>query len=224
MAIQEQEKRKRKQMDTKHRILEAALTLFSQKGYANVYVGEIADAVGIKAPSLYKHYKSKQAIFDAILEEMQKRYADETNLLHMNGQDANVDAQLFLNISENQLVELGTQLFLYFLHDEYVCRFRKMLTIEQFHDKELAALYNKLYVDAPMEYQGMMFATLTAHGILKTDMVDVMTLHFYAPFYLLLTICDRDPDKEPEILDKLEQHMRQFNRLYGGKKDENSNA
>ena len=43
-------------MDTKHRILDEALTLFAQKGYANVYVGEIAEKVGIKASSLYKHF------------------------------------------------------------------------------------------------------------------------------------------------------------------------
>ena len=53
-------------MDTKQRILDEALTLFSEKGYANVFVGDIAERVGIKAPSLYKHYKSKRAIFDAI--------------------------------------------------------------------------------------------------------------------------------------------------------------
>ena len=67
-------------MDTKHRILDEALTLFSQKGYANVYVGEIAEKVGIKAPSLYKHYKNKQAIFDAIVEEMNSRYEEQTVL------------------------------------------------------------------------------------------------------------------------------------------------
>ena len=49
-------------MDTKQRILDEALTLFSEKGYANVFVGDIAERVGIKAPSLYKHYKSKKAI------------------------------------------------------------------------------------------------------------------------------------------------------------------
>ena len=52
-------------MDTRHRIIDEALTLFSEKGYANVFVADIAERVGIKAPSLYKHYKSKQAIFDA---------------------------------------------------------------------------------------------------------------------------------------------------------------
>ena len=52
-------------MTTKQKILNEALTLFSEKGYSAVYVSDIADAVGIKAPSLYKHYKSKQEIFDS---------------------------------------------------------------------------------------------------------------------------------------------------------------
>ncbi|MCI6007618.1 MAG: TetR family transcriptional regulator, partial [Ruminococcus sp.] len=39
-------------MNTKQKILNEALTLFSEKGYSSVYVGDIADAVGIKAPSL----------------------------------------------------------------------------------------------------------------------------------------------------------------------------
>ena len=36
--------------DTKQRILEKSLELFSTKGYDSVSVGEIAKAVGIKAP------------------------------------------------------------------------------------------------------------------------------------------------------------------------------
>lgn len=60
-------------MNTKMRILDEALALFAEKGYGNVYVGQIAEAVGIKAPSLYKHYKSKKDIFNAILDEMKKR-------------------------------------------------------------------------------------------------------------------------------------------------------
>lgn len=55
-----------KKEDTKQRILDEALRLFSQSGYDAVSVERIASAVGIKAPSLYKHFKSKQEIFDAI--------------------------------------------------------------------------------------------------------------------------------------------------------------
>lgn len=44
-------------MTTKERILDEALTLFSQNGYDGTSVDHIAERVGIKAPSLYKHYK-----------------------------------------------------------------------------------------------------------------------------------------------------------------------
>lgn len=51
-----------KKEDTKQRILDEALRLFSQSGYDAVSVERIASAVGIKAPSLYKHFKSKQEV------------------------------------------------------------------------------------------------------------------------------------------------------------------
>ena len=207
-------------MDTKHRILDEALTLFSEKGYANVYVADIAEKVGIKAPSLYKHYKNKQSIFDAIIEEMSRRFLEEAGALQINGADAVVDSEIYRHISEEQLIALGNNLFKYFLHDDYTRRFRKMLTIEQFHDKKLADTYMKQYVDDPLSYQGMMFGLMVSSGVLQTENVEIMTLHFYAPIYMLLTICDREPEREEEALKTLEAHIRQFNKLYA--RDENS--
>jgi len=202
-------------MDTKQRILDEALTLFSEKGYANVFVGDIADRVGIKAPSLYKHYKSKRAIFDAIVELMNSRFAEQAKSLNINGTDAAADASIYKELSEDQLLKLGRKLFLYYLHDDYNRKFRKMLTLEQFHDKELAKVYSKLYVDDPLSYQGMLFGFMTSAGILKTENVEIMTMHFYAPIYYMLTICDREPDRENEILKLLDEHIKQFDRLYG---------
>ena len=59
---------------------------------------------------------------------------------------------------------------------------------------------------------------LTQQGLLKTDKVDIMTLQFYAPIFLLLSICDRDSKREEEALKTLVEHIRQFNKIYGGKK------
>lgn len=204
-------------MDTKHRILDEALTLFSEKGYANVYVGDIAERVGIKAPSLYKHYKSKRAIFEAIIEEMNLRFEVQARSLNISGTSATEDSEIYKKMSETDLTKLGRELFLYYLHDDYTRRFRKMLTIEQFHDKELASFYSKLYVDDPLSYQGMLLGMVAAAGLLKTDDVEIMTLHFYAPIYLLLTVCDRDPKREEYALETLDKHIRQFDRLYGRK-------
>lgn len=202
-------------MDTKQRILDEALALFSEKGYANVFVGEIADRVGIKAPSLYKHYKNKRAIFDAIIEEMNGRFAEQAKAMNINGTDASADSKIYQNMSEDNLLKLGRRFFLYFLHDDYNKRFRKMLTIEQFNNKELADIYTKIYVDDPLAYQSMLLGMVAQAGLLKTDNVEIMTLHFYAPIYYLLTICDRDPSREEQALKTLDEHIRQFDRLYG---------
>ena len=203
-------------MDTKHRILDEALTLFSQKGYANVYVGEIADRVGIKAPSLYKHYKNKQAIFDAIIEEMNRRYAKQAEALNINGVNPTEDVSVYMNISEDSLVQIGRNLFLYFLHDDYTSRFRKILTIEQFHNDAFAKLYSGQYVDGPMSYQKMLFQSMVLNGAFINADVDVMTLQFYSPIFMLLTLCDREPDRENEAINLLEKHIRQFSSVYGG--------
>ena len=202
-------------MDTKQRILDEALTLFSEKGYANVFVGDIAERVGIKAPSLYKHYKNKRAIFDAIIDRMNAQFAEQAKAMNINGTDAAADSEIYKNMSEDHLLELGRRFFLYYLHDDYNKRFRKMLTIEQFSNSELADIYSKLYVDDPLSYQSMLLGMVAAAGLLNTDNVEIMTLHFYAPIYFLLTLCDRDPSREPQALKTLDEHIKQFNKLYG---------
>ena len=201
-------------MDTKRRILEEALTLFSEKGYANVYVANIAERVGIKAPSLYKHFQSKQAIFDAIIGEMNSRFLEEAKALRIAGNDAAADAGIYRNLSEEQLVRLGTDLFLYQLHDDYARRIRRMLTMEQFRDPALGAVYTKQYIDAPLAYEGAMLKIMAEQGVLQTDNPEIMTLHFFAPFYMLIAVCDREPEREPEAIRILENHIRQFNQLY----------
>ena len=201
-------------MNTKEKIINEALTLFSEKGYANVFVGEIAEKVGIKAPSLYKHFKNKRAIFDGIIEEMQKQFMKTAEQLGIDGSNPKADGGTYTKISEEASIKIGLGLFQYYLHDEYNQRFRKMLTIEQFHDKELAALYTKQYVDDPLSYQGIMMGMMVSSGAFKTDNVNIMTLQFYAPFYLLLTLCDREPEREEEATQIMIAHIKQFNQIY----------
>ena len=202
-------------MDTKHRILDEALTLFSEKGYANVYVSDIAERVGIKAPSLYKHYKNKRAIFDAIIDEMNHRFEQQAQALSISGTDPTADAEVYKNMDEDHLIKLGNDLFRYYLHDSYTKRFRKMLTLEQFQDQELARVYSQQYFDMPLSYQGMLLGLMVSQGLLVTGNVPIMTLQFYAPIYMLLTVCDREPSREQETMELLEGHIRQFDQLYG---------
>ena len=200
--------------NTKKVIIDKALELFSIKGFDGVTVADIAGAVGIKAPSLYKHYDSKQAIFDAILAEMEVRYEQQASSMQLDGKDAKKDKDYYADMSEERLIEIGQGLFMFFLHDEYTSRFRKMLTIEKYNNQVLATLNARRYIDDSLSYQKMLFGMLSEAGLLLPENPHIMALHFYSPLFLLLDLCDCCPEREPEALQLIEQHIKQFSRLY----------
>ena len=202
---------------TKQRILAEALSLFSTKGYEPVTVAEIAKAVGVKAPALYKHYKSKQDIFNAILDEMKASYDRQAAVMQMDGRNADKDQPLYTGVSEDAIIERSVQLLLYFLHDDNERKFRKMLTIEQYNNSELAAVYAKQYVDFPLSYQCALFGLMVKAGNTIPENPQIMALQYYAPVYLYIRLCDCQPEREAEALQVLEQHFRQFIRLYRSK-------
>lgn len=55
-------------METKELIQEAALDLFSHKGFDSSSVRDIAAKTGIRDSSLYFHFKNKQAILDSLMD------------------------------------------------------------------------------------------------------------------------------------------------------------
>ena len=63
-------------MTTRDRILNDALTLFAENGYDGTSVEEIAEKVGIKAPSLYNHFKGKEDILNALIDMAEARYEE----------------------------------------------------------------------------------------------------------------------------------------------------
>jgi hypothetical protein len=95
-----------------------------------------------------------------------------------------------------------------------------MLTIEQYCNTDLAAIYTKQYIHDPLSYQGMLFNMLVNSKIFINENPNIMALQFYAPISLLLTLCDCEPEQEQEALQRLEQHIKQFNKIYkvGGTK------
>lgn len=201
-------------MTTKEKIIDEALTLFSTRGFNAVTVEEIANAVGIKAPSLYKHYKSKQCIFNAIIEEMQNRYQRQMEQLQMNGVNPELDSPVFAYWSEKQLLQIGKVLFSYFLHDAYNKRFRKMLILEQFNNETISNLYVSQYFDNPIRFQETVFSSLMSQKRMKECDAKMVALHFYAPIHFLIALCDAQPEREREALTLLENHIQQFNAVY----------
>ena len=52
--------------DTKERILETALQMFSQSGYAGTNIRELTASLGLVKSSMYRHFESKEAIWNAL--------------------------------------------------------------------------------------------------------------------------------------------------------------
>jgi AcrR family transcriptional regulator len=200
---------------TKEKILDQALTLFSARGYDATTVAQIAEAVGIKAPSVYKHFAGKQEIFEGLIAMMKDRYNELGKSLHLS--EAGLlekDAARFTAMSEDELVEVVRQFFNFFFHDASTSRFLKLFTIEQFKNEKLVQLYMHEYVDSMISYQSSLFKILAQTGWVHTADPETTAIQFYAPLYMLISLCFSDPAREPEALISLEKHIRQFYRLY----------
>ncbi|MBQ6412646.1 MAG: TetR/AcrR family transcriptional regulator, partial [Ruminococcus sp.] len=63
-------------MTTRDKILNETLTLFSENGFNGTSVEQIAEKVGIKAPSLYNHFKGKEDILNALIDTAEARYEE----------------------------------------------------------------------------------------------------------------------------------------------------
>ena len=202
-----------KQEATRQKILDKALELFSAQGYDSVSVGEIARAVGIKAPSLYNHFPSKQAIFDAIVEATAAQYEADADRIDIHVQDAAMDIPVFTEITEEALFEKVRQIFEYSLHNAPISRFRRMMTIEQFRSPELAALYSRRYVERIVDYHAGIFRALISAGEIRAEDPQTLAMMYVSPVLTLIGICDRQPEREAECTEALRRHVSLFFRM-----------
>ncbi len=210
------------QIDTKTRILSVALELFSTNGYEGVSVKQIAEGVGIKDSSLYKHFKSKQEIFDTLLTQMSARFEETVAFYKLpQGEIAKV-AQEYGKRDLVWLKKACEAIFLFFFKDEKASKFRKMLMIEQYKNQEAAKTFRSWFADEAIRFQEELFLEMMKQGYFKQAPAKVIALQFYAPFFLLLCLYDTMPEKEDEALSLLMAHVDQFaksNHLYEGNGD-----
>ena len=196
--------------NTKEKIMFAALKLFAKDGYEAVSVSAIAGELGITKGALYKHYKNKQDIFDAVLFASAKRYAAYTEELAVHINDADQDGKMYGEITENLLKEKVKQIFSFSLHDVMISQVRRMMTIEQFRNKKVAELFTKRYVEQITDYHAGIFAFLIKTGRVKDCDPQDLALLYVAPIITLIGVCDRQPEKEAECLEKLADHVALF--------------
>ena len=199
--------------NTKQEILKASLELFSVQGFEATSISQIADAVGIRKASLYSHFDSKQAILDAIVKEVLQQYGEHSIFARANWEK---DAGN-LPLTADEAVGMIQGQIRYILHDPAISRSRKMLVIEQFQNPSLAKLQTKQNYEDIMHYFTGLVGFLIRQGALAEDDPEIMAAQLCLPISVWINLCDREPEREQEVMELVERHIRQFFRLYARK-------
>lgn len=197
--------------NTKREILEKSLELFSVFGFEATSISQIAEAVGIRKASLYSHFENKQAILDAIVKDVLGQYAKHSIF---NGADRAKHGSDEQPLTVDDVVKMTLGQVRYILHDPYISKSRKMLTIEQFRNPELSELkIRQNYTNVLNYYTGLM-KKLISQGVLKESDPEIMAAQFCFPVTVWIELCDQEPEREADILELAGKHIRQFFQIY----------
>ena len=191
-----------------------ALKLFSVYGFEGVSIKKIADAVGIKDSSLYKHFARKQEIFDTLLTVMNQRFEAQVTYARLPQGEIKDMAVLYGENDLSWLRKACESIFLFFLKDPYASRFRRMLMIEQYKNSEAAKILDSWLMGDALDFQAALFTEMMELGYFKKVSPQMAAIHFYSPIYFLLCRYDNKPDKEAEALAILSEHVDQFAENY----------
>ena len=192
--------------DTKERILDAALEMFSRNGYAGTNIRELSASLGLVKSGVYKHFESKEAIWNALLDKMIAYYEEHFG-----------SAEHLPPVPDTpeELVRMTMQLVNVTVHDERIVMTRKLLSIEQFRDERARNLATKHFLTGLTDMFTRLFRGMMDRGLLRDDDPEMLAFAYIAPISALIHLCDREPEKTEETLEQVEAFSRHFVRTYG---------
>ena len=192
--------------DTKERILAKALELFSQKGYEGTNIKEIMVSLGLVKSAMYRHFESKEEIWNALLDRLidyyEERFGSPEHLPPVPE-------------SLEELLAMTMRMVDFTVHDETVVMTRKLLTIEQFRDERARELATKHFVTGLTEMFTHVFSGMMDKGLLRRDEPELLAFSYTAPISVLIHLCDREPEKMDDALARIEAFARLFIKTYG---------
>lgn len=171
-------------MKTKERILWVSLELFSQNGYDGTSMQMIADAMELTKGAFYRHYTSKQDIFDHIVLRMKEAAAERISITDLSSQ------------SFDDLKNYILDQFRFWTEDPFASMFRRLLIIDQFRNPEMGALYQNWFGNMPLGGLEDLFRDMMAGELLRPTDPAALALTLWAQFHFLLTRYDNLSDKE----------------------------
>ena len=192
--------------DTKERILAAALEMFSKNGYAGTNIRELSASLGLVKSGVYKHYESKEAIWNALLDEMIAYYGEHFGSAeHLPPVPDSLEG----------LADMTMGMVNFTVHDERIVMTRKVLTLEQYRDVRARELATKHFLTGLTEMFSHVFTGMMEKGLLRKDDPEMLAFAYTAPISALIHLCDREPEKTDEALTRIEAFSRHFIKVFG---------
>lgn len=192
-------------MTTKEKILDAALTLFAENGYDGTSVEQIANKVGIKAPSLYKHYKGKEDILNALIDSAEMRYEE------MFGSETNIGK---VPQSREEFIQVTMGRIAFTIQDPVIRKTRMLLVQEQFRDERISEVTSRHQLDGIQRMFAKIIEGMMDKGMVKKDDPSLLAIELTAPAVLWIAQADRQPQYEDEVMENIEKHIRHFCVVY----------
>ncbi len=192
-------------MTTRERILDAALTLFAGNGYDGTSVEQIAGAVGIKAPSLYKHFKGKEDILNSLIDTAEARYGE------LFGSERNIGE---LPRTREEFIRGTMERVSFTMRDPMIRKIRMLLVQEQFRNERFSGITTMHQLDGVQRMFGKIIEGMMKEGLFKEDDPLMLAEELTAPAVLLIARSDRQPQLEQDSLERIEKHLRHFCDVY----------
>ena len=195
--------------NARERILDEALVLFSEKGYAATTMRDIADKVGIKAASLYNHFRGKRELFDALIKR-------ETEYVERQVREAGAmarpddDASAYANALDSGIQDLVWKSYAPFFEDARIALLMRMLAANRYGSETCGRLYQAIFIDRPLALQKTIYNRLIEDGAFAPCDTSLAAMEFHGPMLMLMEQEAPSADARAFCL----RHVEQFNKAH----------
>ena len=191
---------------TKEKILDAALVSFAENGYKGTNLRDLAAGMGLSKSALYRHYESKEDIWNAVFDRMEAYYVSRFG---------SPEKMPPVPKSCDELCTMTMRMLDFTMHDEKIILTRRILLTEQFRDKRVCSLATKHFLTGLETMFTTLFAGMMENGSLKRGDAAMLAFAYTAPISALVQLCDREPDREADIRERLDAFIDHFVETYG---------
>ena len=192
---------------TKDKILQVSIDLFSQFGYDNVSIRQIAREVGIKESSIYNHYKSKESILETILDYYISEMTKEEIPLSKASQNLDVGFEYFYNS--------GLEVYKSKLSEPDMMKITRIFLIESYHNEKIKEFIRKPIMEYAVNGWVDLFDLMKEKELIRPD-CDTKQLaesfYYYGLFLLIEHFIINYPEDDEKFLEefgqKSQNHMK----------------